>query len=144
MRQIEVCLKAGSKAMDPGGVRTVLLNGIAQNIVVADTIEEYCNSVECLDELLSPKTAYKKNEIKEFLDKYYMATEELNLFERANHKILNELSLNREAIRNGQFKDTLNNYNKDFCLKKVKCYRKLFRALMNLAEQSNYFDEESV
>lgn len=143
MRQIQACLTAGSKAMSPGGVRSVLIDGQAKTIIEPDTIEEFCNSVETLEILLSPQLENKKEEIKEYLEKYYKTREDLFNFEQKTSQELIRESHNDHSIKTGKYRDMIFQSNQNIDLLKIKLYRKLFRALSHLAAACNYFEEET-
>lgn len=144
MRQIQCCLTACSKAMTPGSVRSVMVDGKVKEVITPDTIDEFCNSVKALEILLSPKLELKGGEIKKYLDEYSKANKKLADFEQKMFAELREDSFNDEMKKSGQYAEKTKFVERHIEQSKVDIHMKLFRALNQLAASLNYFDEASI
>ena len=60
LRQFHECQRAGSKELNPGGIRRIMIDGRVEELVEPDTGQIFCNTVKMLEITLKSQIRAKK------------------------------------------------------------------------------------
>jgi hypothetical protein len=142
LRQFHDCQKAGSKELNPGGIRRIMYNGRLEELVEPDTGQIFTNHVRILQVTLKAQIENKKKEMQldwlEYNNEVKKVKELKNKYDEHIKELISLPAYKRCKIN---ISHLAQQYERDIYMKEIELSFILLEKLSTLMHLHNYFNE---